>query len=82
MTFDQFHLTDNMLFIAGFFAILFVLFLIFLWVLLPFAVFGIKDKINQLIESTDDININIKLLRMDIQALNKPASKEIFPTKD
>jgi predicted PurR-regulated permease PerM len=35
---------------------IFVFVLAILWFLLPFAVFGIKDKLNQLIESGNETN--------------------------
>jgi len=36
--------------------ILFLIFLVFLWILLPFAVFGIKHKLDEIIELQKQTN--------------------------
>lgn len=52
-------------------AILFLVFLAVLWVLLPFAVFGTKDKLNQMIDIGKKITTNLDLLLIEMRSLKK-----------
>jgi hypothetical protein len=48
------------IFIIG---ILFIIILLILWFLLPFAIFGTKDKLNDLINETKKTNSQLEKLR-------------------
>ena len=48
------------IFIIG---ILFIIILLILWFLLPFAIFGTKDKLNDLINETKKTNDQLEKLR-------------------
>ena len=50
----------NFLFIIG---VAFIILLLFLWFLLPFAIFGTKDKLNDLINETKKTNDKLEKLR-------------------
>ena len=42
--------------------VIFAIILAILWTILPFAVFGIKDKLNRLIKVNEDINSKLDLV--------------------
>ncbi len=50
----------DFLFIIG---VAFIILLLFLWFLLPFAIFGTKDKLNDLINETKKTNDKLEKLR-------------------
>ena len=52
----------------GMFIILFLVFLAILWFLLPFAVFGIKDRLDDLISEIKKTNSEVKNLAATIQS--------------
>ena len=61
----------------GLFVSLFLFILAILWFLLPFAIFGTKDKLSELILETQRINEQLAGLREDIVAISgKDISKE------
>ncbi len=48
------------------FVVLFLIVLAVLWFLLPFAIFGTKDKLNELINETKRTNEELKKIREEI----------------
>jgi fumarate reductase subunit D len=52
-------------------AVLFAFVVLVLWILLPFAVFGTKDKLNQLISETKSTNQAMQVLVKEISLLRK-----------
>ena len=50
---------------------IFFLVLAILWFLLPFAIFGTKDKLSELIEETKKTNEQLRSLRSEISAQKK-----------
>lgn len=51
--------------------VLFLFVLGILWFLLPFAIFGTKDRLNELIAETQKTNAELAALRMEIKALKE-----------
>ena len=41
------------------------------WIFLPFAIFGTKDKLNQLIALTEQTNDELQMLRTEITLLKR-----------
>jgi len=64
--------------LGGFYTLfmLFVVVLAILWFLLPFAVFGIKDKLNDIIDETKNTNTELEKLRADIASLAQIKSND------
>ncbi|MFQ5965937.1 MAG: hypothetical protein ACE5KZ_16855 [Candidatus Scalinduaceae bacterium] len=59
---------------GGFGVIIFIIFLIILailWLILPIAVFGIKDKLNRLIYTTKNMDDNMSLMIKELKSLNR-----------
>ena len=50
----------------------FVIVMIILWVLLPFAVFGIKDYLKSLLKNSDEMIKSVRDLNQSIAKLNAP----------
>ena len=46
-------------------------FLVIEWIFLPFAIFGTKDKLNQLIALTKQTNEELRTLRTEITRLKR-----------
>ena len=57
--------------------VLFLIVLSILWFLLPFAVFGIKGKLDNLIENTSDTNQKLDLLLAEISESNNLLQESI-----
>jgi len=58
--------------LSGGFGIMITLFLFILgilWFMLPFAVFGTKDKLNELIQETKKTNEQLSALRAEVTAM-------------
>ena len=51
--------------------VLFLFVLGILWFLLPFAIFGTKDRLNELIAETQKTNAELAALRIEIKALKE-----------
>ena len=59
------------------FVALFLLVLAVLWFFLPFAIFGIKDKLNELIQETKRTNKELVKLRVTMSGGIRSESNEI-----
>ncbi len=64
---------------AGVAILLFLTVLAILWFLLPFAIFGTKDKLAELISETKRTNDELKALREEVIVLRKDRNDEDFP---
>jgi len=51
--------------------VLFLFVLAILWFFLPFAIFGTKDKLNELIEETKKTNNELQKLRAEVRSFGK-----------
>ncbi len=58
------------------FVALFLLVLAILWFFLPFAIFGTKDKLNELIAETKKTNEELEKLRVAISGPVRPESNQ------
>lgn len=63
---------------AGVAILLFLVVLAILWFLLPFAIFGTKDKLSELITETKKTNEELKALRAEV-AIIKDSKDSDFP---
>jgi hypothetical protein len=59
---------------VGIIILVFVVVLVILWTLLPFAVFGIKGKLDQLIDSNREIRDQLARLNSGVSSLSEPAT--------
>lgn len=58
-----------------------ILFVVILWILLPFAVFGVKGKLSEIIEANKETNKILYAIKDNLEALqskeiSKPVSEE------
>jgi hypothetical protein len=67
------------IFIIG---ILFIIILLILWFLLPFAIFGTKDKLNDLINETKKTNSQLEKLRALFVTMIKLQKDSKIQTKE
>ena len=56
---------------AGIVIVLFLVVLAILWFLLPFAIFGTKDKLSELISESKRTNDELKAIREELTNLRK-----------
>jgi hypothetical protein len=63
---------------AGVAIVLFLVVLAILWFLLPFAIFGTKDKLSELIAESKKTNEELKALRAEL-AIIKDCKDSNFP---
>ena len=56
---------------AGILIVLFLVVLAILWFLLPFAIFGTKDKLSELISESKRTNDELKAIREELTNLRK-----------
>ena len=61
------------------FAVLFVFVLAILWFLLPFAIFGTKDKLSELINAVEETNKEANKTNKELASLRVIVSKLIDP---
>ena len=64
----------------GLVIVLFLLVLSILWFLLPFAIFGTKDKLSELIAETKKTNEQLSALRAEVAELKGNDDPIINPT--
>ncbi len=64
---------------AGLAISLFLVVLAILWFLLPFAIFGTKDKLGELIAETKKTNEELKALRAEVAIIIKDSQDSDFP---
>ena len=58
------------------FVVLFLLVLAVLWFFLPFAIFGTKDKLNELIREAKKTNEELEKLRAELSNSNRIESND------
>ena len=69
----------DFLFIIG---VAFIILLLILWFLLPFAIFGTKDKLNDLINETKKTNYQLEKLRALFVTMIKLQKDSKIQTKE
>lgn len=63
--------------IIGWFVAVFAIALAILWTILPFAIFGIKDRLDGIRQSLDALRGSVDLLRREASGMRENQSAEI-----